>query len=246
MRRGASFTIAALVATPVNAHDAPFDMATAVPEAELAEQRGGMTLPNGIDIALTAQIDTARDGTLILRSVLEIIGNTQTVAVYAPAPGHTGPAFTAPAAPVPEAVVAPQVVIDQDGRVATATPGFLLPVNQVSVGASNSTGIGGAPEGLTALPLAAGAPAVQTAAGLVTLTMAGGNTQVVLDGPQLDIVQLLGGAFGTVTANMADNTQIESATLLSIELSNTEAVSVANRTLQVQDLVLDTVRLGIQ
>lgn len=238
--------IAMLFATPVNAEDSPFSMASAVSEAELASQRGGMTLPNGVDVALTAQIDTALDGTLILRSVLEIAGGQPSVQVYAPAPGTTGPAYGAPRSIVAAPAAGPQFTIDGRGNVTGIGSAPGLPGGQVAVIVGVGEVVGGAPEGLLPLPLAAGAPAVQTSAGLVSLTTTNGNTRVNLDGHSLDVVHLLGGALGTVTANTANNATIESATLINLQLGNTGAISAASRTLRAQDVALDAVRLGVR
>lgn len=58
-----------------------------VPDAELAAQRGGFTLPSGIDVALTVQTQTSLNGTVVLRTEYRADHGTPTLTASAPGGG---------------------------------------------------------------------------------------------------------------------------------------------------------------
>ena len=70
------------------AQDAPL-AAASVPDTELAAQRGGFTLPSGIDVALTVQTQTSVNGVEVLRSVFRAEQGPPTLTVYAPRDGQS-------------------------------------------------------------------------------------------------------------------------------------------------------------
>ena len=55
-------------------------------DAELARQRGGFRLPNGVDVALTVQTQTAVDGAVVLRTVFRADQGAPTLTVFTPKP----------------------------------------------------------------------------------------------------------------------------------------------------------------
>lgn len=233
--------IAALIAaTPAAA--GPFGDVAAVADAELAGMRGGFTLPNGVDIALTAQIDTAVNGLLILRSVLRLDDGPATIAVYAPAPGETGPPATLAPPRAPQAAAAPLLIIDRASGVTTVMPGAVTPGVTVNV-ASDAMRIGEAPPGLADLRLVAGAPGVETANGTVAL-IGGPGARVVLEGSTLTVTQLVGQALGTAIENTQSNRAIDSATWINLELggAGVTVLSAAAAVMRVEDAVLDATR----
>ena len=69
------------------AQAAPMIDAPVVPDPELATMRGGFRLPNGIDVSLTVQTQTAIDGAVVLRTVFRADQGAPTLTIFAP---HTG------------------------------------------------------------------------------------------------------------------------------------------------------------
>lgn len=77
----AMLAVMALVAARPAFADAPalFD-APALSDGELAAQRGGFTLPGGIDVALAATVTTSVDGAPVLTTTFRIDGDVASVA----------------------------------------------------------------------------------------------------------------------------------------------------------------------
>lgn len=61
--------------------------AARVPDTELADQRGGFTLPSGIDVALTVQTQTSLNGATVLSTVFRAQNGAPTLTVTAPGDG---------------------------------------------------------------------------------------------------------------------------------------------------------------
>lgn len=55
----------------------------------LAAQRGGFSLPNGIDVAMSIDTQTAVDGAVVLRSIFRIAEGAPRSAVFVPRDGRT-------------------------------------------------------------------------------------------------------------------------------------------------------------
>ena len=70
------------------AQDVPL-AAAAVPDAELATQRGGFTLPSGVDVALTVQTQTSINGALVLRTVFRADQGPAVLTTFAQRGGET-------------------------------------------------------------------------------------------------------------------------------------------------------------
>ena len=60
----------------------------ALTDAELARQRGGFRLPNGIDVAMTVQTQSAVDGLVVLKTVFRADQGQPALTVLAPARGN--------------------------------------------------------------------------------------------------------------------------------------------------------------
>jgi hypothetical protein len=238
---------ALLVTRPTSAGAPLFGGVAPVSDAELAQERGGFTLPNGVDVAVTAQTDTVRNGELILRSVFRIEDRAATMTVYAPPPGMSGPAAAAPVAMAPTSAAAappaqPQLMIDSESGSARVAPGPVVPPIGFAVGVGARPDLGNAPAGLDPIPLTAGGPAVATAAGTVSLIASGSHMRVVLDGHSLDVHHFVGQAFGTAVANQASGDRIDSGTWLNLDLRNTGPIDAASAAIRSQDVALDALR----
>src|SRR5690606_26638845 len=74
---------AVLPLPPVETQAPPFTRAP-VADAVLAEQRGGIRLPNGIDVDLSIDTITAIDGRIVLQTVTRITEGSPVVTAYVP------------------------------------------------------------------------------------------------------------------------------------------------------------------
>ncbi|WP_277979468.1 hypothetical protein [Sphingomonas phyllosphaerae] len=189
-----------------------------VPDATLAQERGGFMLPGGIDVALTVQTQTAVDGAVVLRTVFQASQGAPTLTVYAPRVGETVAA--APAVGAGSAGSrAPSVTYD-------TRSGF-----QVTPGTSAS-GIGVAAAGAAAWP--AGLEAVvggMTDHGVITQGQQGGTRTVELSGSDLTVTHLAGNVFGTAIANSGSDRVIDTETSVAIDLGAAGAELLAGSAL---------------
>lgn len=204
--------------------------ATALPDHELAVQRGGFRLPNGVDVALTVQTQTAIDGAVVLRTVFRADQGAPTLTVSTPRAGETvvaqghGAGATAGGA-------APMVSYDPRSGI-QITPGWGAPAVSVSSGTVRAAAA--AAEGLQ--PVDAGGAGVVTDAGQVTASRVGGLDSVQLKAADLTVTHFAGNAFGSAIANSGNDRAIDTQTTVSIDLSNAGPDVIGSAMLRVQDL----------
>ena len=116
---------ALLLLQAVAVHAAPFPSA-GVPNAVLATQRGGIRLPNGIDVTLSIDTITAVDGSIVLQTVTKIDEGSPATLVFAPTEGKPV-ALPGGEANVSNAV-APVVTYDRQNGI-RVTSGAAIPVS---------------------------------------------------------------------------------------------------------------------
>jgi hypothetical protein len=191
----------------------PFSGAATVADAVLATQRGGVRLPNGIDLALSVQSQTSVNGAVVLQTVFAVNQGPATLTVYAPPKGTIVPA--APGSPRPAATASMTPTVSYTPRTGlTVTQGFgALPV---TVG-NAQPGSGSVAAGLAALDQ--GAPQ-ETAGGSVASRTDGLLRTVTLSGSDFSVTHLAGAAFGTAIANSGSDRAIDTVTTISIDLGN--------------------------
>lgn len=207
------------------AQDVPL-AAVSVPDAELATQRGGFTLPNGIDVALTVQTQTAINGAVVLRSVFRADQGPPTLTVYAPKSGQTVAADRVTTVGGTSGM--PTVTYDGRGglQVTPAAGGRGI---SVASGAAS----GAVPTGLAAL--AAGG-SVATDNGTVSQTARGGLQTAELRAADLSITHLAGTAFGSAIANSGSDRTIDTQTSVGLDLRNVDSTVLASAMLRVEDV----------
>jgi len=215
---------ALLLLQAVAVHAAPFPSAE-VPNAVLATQRGGIRLPNGIDVTLSIDTITAVDGSIVLQTVTKIDEGSPATRVFAPTNGEAV-ALPGGAANVANAV-APVVTYDRQNGIRVISGGA-IPVSLSNGGARQSE----AAEGLTAID--ASMP-VATDNGTVQQDMAG----VSLQGTDIRIVHLTGSAIGSAIANSGNDRAIDTLTTLSIDLSNAGPDVLGSAMLRVESVAVD-------
>jgi len=211
---------------------APSFDAPELPDAVLAEQRGGVRLPNGIDLALTVQTQTAVNGSIVLQTVFSIVDGAPTVTVLTPEPGHTVAAPTTSGEAGASMATAPTVTYDRQNGLQVSAGRSMVPVN---LGGRADASRPAVPEGLQAID--ASTP-VSTDAGLVTATAERSVRSVTLAGSDLSITHFAGNAFGSAIANARNDTAIQTETTISLDLRNAGPDVLGSAMLRVEDVAL--------
>lgn len=216
---------------PPEAHATPFD-AVELPEIVLAEQRGGIRLPGGINVALTIDTVTAVDGRIVLQTITRIADASPVVTAYAPEDGASIP-LAARGGAENLGGTPPQISYDrQHGLTVTAgLPPVPLTVSRTAGATNEATPA----EGLRTLDLSR---PVTTTAGLVQARGAGGRSGVELIGADIQIFHLTGNAIGSAIANSGSDRSIDTATTLSIDLRNAGPDVLGSTMLRVEDVAL--------
>lgn len=212
------------------AQDVPL-AAASLPDTDLATQRGGFTLPNGIDVALTVQTQTSLDGAVVLRTVFRADQGPATLTVYAPKSGETVAAARGTAA----ASATAMPTVTYDGR----TGILVTPVNAPNVAVTARGGAGAALEpGLTQVTGGA-----VTDNGAISQSVRGGLQSAELRADDLTIAHLAGSAFGSAIANSGSDRAIETQTTVGIDISNAGAQLLGSAALRIEDMAVDAVAL---
>lgn len=210
-----------------------FDAGT-VPDQVLATQRGGVRLPNGIDLALAVQTQTAVNGAVVLQTVYAVDKGPATLTVYVPSPGSVVPAQRAAPPSVSPAAMTPIVSYDpRTGHSVTqGYSGMPVTVGGGNVAVVSSTSI---PEGLVVLDQSA---SENTAAGAVSSRSDGLLKTVTLAGNDLTIAHLAGAAFGSAIANTGSDRAIDTMTSISIDLRSAGPDVLGSVFFRVEDVAL--------
>ena len=199
----------------------------ALPDAELAAQRGGFELPGGIDVALTVQTQTSLNGSVVLRTVFRADNGPATLTVYAPRPGETvaarGVAGTGRAA-------MPTITYDSRSGL-HVTPG--VSTLAVSTGATPATEAG----------LAQVADGAVTDHGTIVQAVRGGVQSTELRSDDLTIAHLAGSAFGSAILNSGSDRAIDTQTTIGIDLNNAGPTLLASAALRIEDVAIDAMSL---
>jgi hypothetical protein len=208
---------------------APFE-AGKVPDAVLAEQRGGIRLPNGIDVALSIDTTTALDGQIVLQTVTKIDLGAPVTRVFAPADGQPVASAAESAAVL---VGAPTVTYDRQNGI-RISGGPAIPV-------SLSSGQAAGPQPQIAEGLQPIDPAnpLTTDNGVVQRDVAG----VSLQGTDIRIVHLTGEAFGSAIANSGNDRAIDTLTTLSVDLSNAGPDVLGSAMLRIESVGIDAMAM---
>ena len=186
----------------------------AVPDARLANMRGGILLPNGTSVVVGIALETRVDGMLALRT--QFSTEAPGVQIFAGGPGTT-------IVNLPETTIpgnqngVPEVRIDRGatGTVIGAVPATLVTNVRLGVGSdSEAARLPG-----VVIPVTENGAAVETALGAVRLVRTAGGTITELNGPDLAVQQLVGQATGTIVANTASNRVIDNVTWVNVAVN---------------------------
>lgn len=209
---------------------------TPVPDSELALQRGGLRLPNGIDIAVTVQTQTAVNGGVVLQTVYKVDEGAPTLAISVPSAGETVPLpQSAQGAQAGAVTRSPTVSFDRTNGL-QVTPAVSTPAVALAMGS-------GKPAGATQQGLTQASAGTVTDFGVVTENAGNGVRSVSLTAADLTITHLAGNAFGTAIVNSGNDRVIDSQTTISIDLGNFSPDTLGSAMFRVQDIALDAVAL---
>lgn len=201
-------------------------------DPELATLRGGIRLPNGIDLALTVQTQTAINGAVVLQTVYAVDKGPAQMTVYAAPQGSTAPAPAAGEARAAPAAMTP--VISYDARTGlSVTQGFRgMPL---AVGTGSSAGSLKLADGLERVD--PGAKPV-TASGIVSADSAGLLQTVTLTGKDFTVAHLAGAAFGSAVANSGSDRTIDTITSISLDFGSAGPDVLGSAMLRVENVAL--------
>jgi hypothetical protein len=229
---GLAFALLLQSATPV--------AAPPLPDAVLATQRGGFRLPNGIDIALAVQTDTAVNGLAVLRTVFRVDQGAPTLTVYAPKAGESVAAPSTSGTTQSTAMTSAQPTVSFDNRSGVRiSPG--LPNVGLAVGTSVTKWSDDVPKGLAEVSSGA-----VTDNGTITHQVRGGLQTVTLDAKDLTVTHLAGNAFGSAVANSGSDRAIDTATSVSIDLRNAGPDVLGSTMFRIQDIANDAVGMRVR
>jgi hypothetical protein len=204
-----------------------------VPDAVLAQERGGFSLPGGLDVALTVQTQTAIDGKVVLTTVFKAVEGAPAFTAYVPRPGETVVSHTASGADgAQSAQTMPTVVIDGRNGI-RVTPGVAPPV--VSIGGGTGDAGGGVPAGL----VEAGAGAVTDAGTIGGNSSSGSLRTIELQGADINVTHLAGSAFGSAIANSGSDRAIDTTTSVGIDLQNAGPDNLGSTMFRVENVAID-------
>lgn len=202
-----------------------------LPDRELAQLRGGIRLPSGVDVALSVQTQTSVNGNVVLQTVFQADRGPATVTAYAP---RSGEVVVASAREQQTAAAANAPVVTFDARSGvTVAPGARLPTTAAFSG--------------NAPPVAAGLERVTdgtvTDNGIIADVGGGAVRTVELQAADLRVAHLTGSAIGSVISNTANDRTIDTVTNVAIDLRNAGPDTVGSAMFRVQDVALDALAL---
>ncbi len=211
------------------AQAAPFGVAP-VADVELATMRGGFRLPNGIDIALTVQTQTAIDGAIILRTVFRADQGPPTLTAFVPRAGTTV-AAASQGTPGQGAVASnPSIAFDARNGI-WVTPGLAMPGIAVLADATGQGGSDALPEGL------------EVAGDSVRQGGLGGLQTVALDAADISVIHFAGTAFGSAIANSGSDREIATQTSVAIDIRNAGPDVLGSSMLRAQDVAFSPMQM---
>lgn len=205
-----------------------------VPEPELATMRGGVALPNGLNVAIAIQTDTRVDGALLLRSVYRVDNGAPMLAVYAPEAGSEtrAPSTATAAGSVPTGLT---VRFDrQNGTQFSALAGA-TPIVTISRGSATA----GTDASSTPIALSPDGAAVAVPGGSLSLGALPNGQRVNLVGDGIEVSHLVGNAIGSIISNSGNDRVIDSSTTLGLDISGATAANLGSSMLRVDTLVGD-------
>ncbi len=188
-----------------------------VPDRELAVMRGGVLLPDGLNIDVGIDIQTRLNGALILHTVYSTDGPAAGIKVYTD--GTTAPSTTPATVSLNTAAAAstPTIIVDRatTGTI-VAAPSPTQPITVNLLQGAPSTWLDG--QGQNVVPVIANGPAVSSDGNEIQLATGAQGAIVTLNGPGLEVQQLVGQATGVVVANTGNDRVITTVSSINVDV----------------------------
>lgn len=195
----------------------PHAFGAQVPNEVLETLRGGVQLPNGMNISIGIDIQTRVDGLLVLHTLYATDGPDAGIRVFtdgaAPSPAPTG-----------------AIVVRTEGSegaaevtVSRAPTGTTIDISTPSAPAKVNI-VSGLPStwemaaGQTQVPVTENGPAVVTPAGAIRLATDERGGVVTLDAPALQLRHIVGEAAGIIVANAGNDRTIDTISSVNLDL----------------------------
>ena len=207
-------------------------------DEELSALRGGFRLPNGVDVALTVQSQTAIDGATVLRTVFRADQGTPQFAIFVPKSGEKVAAPGSDRVSMASSSSGLNIpIVSYDSRsgvhiVQTQS----APTVSVTSGMSESSSLTGLEQ------VSADGQGVVTDSGFVSQSSQNGLLRAQLQSPDITIQHLAGNAFGSAVANSGSDRMIDTQTSVNIELGNVGALLSQSAALRVDNIISDALR----
>lgn len=186
-----------------------------VPDRELARLRGGVLLPNGLNVAVGIDIQTRIDGVLALHTIYTSEQPNPGIRVYTD--GTNSPATAPTTTTVTTDGTSPMVSVARSPTgttIVTSSSSAPMTVNVVSGPTSGWLNAAGQ----TMVPVVANGPAVAASSGVISLANDGTGARVTLTAPSLQVEHLVGQATGAVVSNTANNRVIDTVSSVNVDL----------------------------
>ena len=207
----------------VNAPHDVFPAVVRVPDRALARMRGGLRLPDGLDIGIGIDIQTRLNGALILHTIYSSDGPNAGIKVYTD--GTNAVSSTPATVSVTTAATAgaPTIIVDRAPTGTTvAAQVQSVPVSLNLVQGAPSTWLDGS--GQNMVPVTPNGPAVSSEGNDIKLTSDAQGAVVTLDAPGLEIQHLVGQATGVVIANTGNDRVIDTVSSINVNLQGISPV----------------------
>lgn len=209
-------------------------------EVSLAEIRGGLSLPNGLEVAIGADMRTMVDGETVMRTVLNVLGDltdnaqiADAVNVYLPAPGTTTKPAQTEGQEIGSLIIAEGVEVDTsaDGSTRVVIDAGDNMRSQIETSPTNSVRL--IANGQTVETENLG----QTVAlnfdqdmaldhGTLHATRGTGGVRITFDSESgVQVIHALGDANIAAVANMTANRVIEHVTEINVRIDNFTPIS---------------------
>lgn len=188
-----------------------------VPDRELATMRGGVLLPNGLNVAVGIDIQTRIDGVLALHTIYTSEQPNPGIRVYTDGTNSPATAPTTTTVTTGTSGMVPTVLVGRSPTGTTITTSTLNAPMTVNVVSGPTSGWLNA-AGQTMVPVTANGPAVIASSGVISLTNDEGGARVTLSAPAIQVEHLVGQATGAVVSNTANNRAIDTVSSINVNL----------------------------
>ncbi|RYF11333.1 MAG: hypothetical protein EOO77_19595 [Oxalobacteraceae bacterium] len=186
-----------------------------IPDRELATMRGGVLLPNGLNVAVGIDIQTRIDGVLALHTIYTSEQPNPGIRVYTD--GTNSPATAPTTTTVTTGGVIPTVSVGRSPTGTTIVASSSSAPMTVNVVSGPTSGWLDA-AGQTMVPVVANGPAVAASSGAISLANDDRGARVSLVAPSVQVDHLVGQATGAIVSNTASNRVIDTVSSVNVDL----------------------------